>query len=331
MARTISVFRPGERLTNQSGPTLPTGLNRAPTLAIVTGTIILLAFSISPVSAGVPQQLQITVVASSPVYAGQTVQITATVQLNNGTAVGSKASFTGSKVYYPNGTTSVTLSSPTIVVPQLVKWTYTLPANAPDGLYSVLIRVTLAKTNSTWGLGSFTVNSQIASKTGLNSLATQLGTLSSQLTGLTTGLANLSSNMKGNFTAVQDAVSADYTALSSGISGVKTSVDGLSASMSGNFTRMFGMLDTISGAIGNLATSGSVSDLKSTVTSGFSSINSALGNLATSAQSTGLRDAVQTLGNQATNIFSVQTYVLLPILVAALVIVLILLLRKRTQ
>ncbi|MBI3859821.1 MAG: hypothetical protein HY296_06270 [Thaumarchaeota archaeon] len=267
-----------------------------------------------PASASKSRQLLISVQASSPVFAGQTVQISATLQYSNGTAEGNKASFAGSHVYYPNGTAVALSATPTVTAPELVRWGYILPSNAPNGLYSVTIRATLGP-NATWGQASFTVNNQIASANGLNAISSQLSSVSSQL-----GL--LSSDMKENFTDTLNAVSSDFASM-------QGQVGSLSASMAENFTALSGTLATIGGSIGSLATSASVSDLKATVQSDIGGINSMIGSIATSAQVSAISSGVQSLQTQASNISNVENYVLLPAMLAAIVLILIVLIRRR--
>ena len=344
-------------------------LNRAPTLVRVTGTLLLLALLVPSALAGA-QQLKIQVAAMSPAYAGQTIQITATVQLGNGTAVGSKASFAGSKLFYPNGT-AITLATPTVVAGQLVRWSYPLPANAPDGLYSVTIRATLSPYNATWGLGSFTVNSQVASKSGLTSVMAQLTSMSTQIGSLSTGLAALSSDMKGNFSAVLSelstefgtltsslnsistsqanmqtslkanfttvlgAISNDYgltsSAISTGFSGVHTSIGGLSADMNGNFSLLTGALNALKTEVGGLANSASISALNDSMSSGLAAVRTGLGQLASSSQAGDLKSSIQSLANQAALISNIQDFLLLPVVIAVLIIIAFVFLRKQKQ
>lgn len=344
-------------------------MNQTSTLAKVAGALVLLSLLV-PSALAVQQQLQIQVVANSPVFAGQTVEVTAVVLLDNGTTVGQRATFTG-KVYYPNGT-AITLAAPTILAGGgLVKWTYTLPSNAPDGLYSVYIYATLAGTNSTAGLGSFTVNSQIASKGGLTSIMTSLTSVSTQLGTLSTNLASLSLAIKGNFSAVLSEMSTNFAtlaavtnsisttqthiltslkanittvlntmsndyglmsaALSTGFGGVHTSIGGLSTDLLGNFTMLSGALSALRTSLGALATSASISGLSDSLKSGFGSVNAALGSLATSAQASALMTSIQSLSNQAALSSDIQDFLLLPVALLALIIIAFLFFRKRPK
>jgi len=342
-------------------------LNRASTLTRVIGTAVLLSLLVPSAFAVPHQQIEISIQATTPVFAGQTVQIVATVQLDNGTAVGSKATFTYTKVFYPNGT-AITLSAPTVVAGQLVRWTFTLPANAPDGLYAVTIYAALARTNSSWGLGSFTVNSQVASKSGLASITTSITSLSSQLGTLASSLATLSSEMKGNFSSVVSTVSTDYTALSGGVSnirtslgtlstdmkanftaaasslssdygslstavsngfgGLKTSVGGLSTDIKGNFTALGGTLQSMTSTLGNLATSADISLLNNSISLRFQSVNVALGQLATSAQAIDLQNSMNSLANQLTLTSNIQDFLILPIVLFLLIVIVFVFFRK---
>jgi hypothetical protein len=336
-------------------------LNRVSTLGRIAGAAVLLLLLVPSALAIPAQQLQISVNATSPVFAGQTVQITATVQLNNGSAIGTRVSFTYAKIFYPNGT-AVALPAPTVVASQLVEWTWTLPAKAPDGLYTVTLYAALAGTNSSWGTTSFTVNSQIASKTGLTGITTQLTGISSQLsaiskdmegnfsavlTALSTDYSALSSsvstlapklgalavNMKANFTTVTSALSSDYgslsTSVSSGFKSIGTSISGLSGDIGGNFTLLASSVQAVKNDLNSLASSVSISGLNSTVIAGFGSINSALSTLASSSQANSLQSSIQQLGNQATLISNIQTYLLVPVALAALILLVFLILRKR--
>jgi len=345
-------------------------LNRASTLPRVIGTVVLLSLLV-PMAFGVQQQLKVSVQASTPVFAGQTVEITALVQLDNGTSVGGKATFTDVRIYYPNGTTVISLPAPTGLLGGLVKWTYTLPANAPDGLYSVTMYAALAKTNSSWGLGSFTVNSQIASKSDLTSITTSITSLSSQLGTLTSNLAKLSSEMKGNFSSVVSTISTDYTALSGGVStittslgalstgmkanftaaagtlssdygslstalssgfgGLKTSVGGLSTDIKGNFTSLTGTLQSITTALGNLATSADISLLNNSISLSFQNVNAAIGQLATSAQAIDLKNSVNSLANQLTLASNIQDFLILPVMLILLIVIVFVFFRKSKQ
>lgn len=291
----------------------------------LTGLVVVLFIvSALPVVASNSRQLQVSVTAASPVYQGQAVQIVATVQFANGTAVGNKATFTGSKVYYPNGT-AFTLTAPVVIAPQIVKWTFVVPLNAPDGLYTATIRAA-AGPNATWGLGSFTVNSQLASKSGLTALGTQLNSLSSKL-------STLSSQMKSNFTAMLTSMTSSFSSLSSSISGdfgsIQVSLAKVTNNLATNFSSISGTLGTINVALNSIPTSSSIADLKSTVATGFGNVNSALGSLATSAQVSRIDGAVQSIGSQATGISNTQTYIVLPVVILALVLVAIGIIRKR--
>ena len=341
-------------------------MDRSSALARVVGTALLLSLLVPSAMAGL-YQIQIHVEATTPVFAGQTVQIVATTQLGNGTTVGQRATFTA-KLYYPNGT-AITLASYTVVVSSLVKWTYALPANAPDGLYSVIIFATLAGTNSSTGLGSFTVNSQIASKGGLTSIMSSLSTISTQLGTITTSLSSLSLEMKGNFSSVVSTISTDYTALSGGVSavrtslgtlssdmkanftaaastlstdysalstavssgfgGLRTSVGGLSTDIRGNFTSLTGTLDSMSATLGNLATSTDISVLNNNLTASFRGLNVALGQLASSAQAGDLKTSIESLGNQVTLASNIQDFLILPLVLLLLIIFVFVFFRKR--
>ncbi|MBI3840407.1 MAG: hypothetical protein HY297_00375 [Thaumarchaeota archaeon] len=274
----------------------------------------------APVWASNSKQLQISVAAASPVFPGQTVQITATVQFSNGTAVGNKASFAGSHIYYPNGT-AVALPAKTVTAPELVRWSYNVPSNAPNGLYTVTIKATVLA-NVTWGQASFTVNSQLASASGLAAIGSQLTSLGSQLTSLSSRVHLLSSDMSGNFTAVLNVLSADF-------GDIQGQVSGLSSSMATNFTALSGALTNLRGAVGSLATSASISDLKSTVQNEIGSIDTGIGSLANSSQVAALTNALQGVSSQVSGTSSVVDYVLLPIVVAALVLILMIVLRRR--
>jgi hypothetical protein len=341
-------------------------LSRESTLAKVLGTAFLLSLLVPSALATPLYQIQIQVNTMSPVFAGQTETIAATVQLGNGTTIGTRVGFTA-KLYYPNGTL-VTLPAPTIVTSALVKWTYALPANAPDGLYSVTIYATVTGVNATTGLGSFTVNSQIASKSGFTSITTSLASISSQLGTVTSNLAALSAGMKGNFSSVVSTISTDYTALSGGVSairtglstlsldmkanftsaattlssdygslyntmssdfnGMKLSLGGLSTDIRGNFTEFSGTLQTITATLSNLATSTDISVLNGNISASFRSLGADLGQLASSSQASDLKSSLDSLTNQVTLGSNIQDFLILPVVLLLLIVLVFVLFRK---
>lgn len=332
-------------------------MNRASTLVNVAGALFLLSLLVPSALASPPEQLNVQIVANSPVFAGQTVEIAAVVQLANGTVVGSKATL-GGHIYYPNGT-AINLPVPT-GVGVYVKWVYIVPNNAPDGLYAITISASLAKFNSSWGLGSFTVNSQLASKAGVTSVMTQLTSMSTQLGTLTTNIAALSSEIKGNFSAVLSQLSTEFGTLTStlnavstaqtniqttlkanfttaigdisndyglltnmlndGFGGVHTSFKGLSSDLSGNFTAMTAQLNNMKAALGTLATAGQITLLNGSLNSAFQGVNTGLGQLATSAQANSLMTSLQSLSNQLTLSTEIQDFFLLPVAIFILVL-----------
>ena len=295
--------------------------------------------------------------------------IAATLQLGNGTTVGNKATFT-TKLYYPNGTT-ITLGAPTVVTSALVRWTYSLPSNAPDGLYSVTIYATAKGVNATTGLASFTVNSQIASKSGLTTITSSLTSISSQLGTLTSKLAALSSDMKGNFSSVVSTISTDYTALSTGVSDIgtrlttlssdvkanftavssslstdysslssaissdfsnlKLTMGGLSSDIRGNFTEFAGTLQSISTTLRNLATSTDITVLRNNITASFSGLSAALGQLASSSQASNLKTSLDSLSNQLAMTANIQDFLILPIVLLLLIVIVFVFFRKPKQ
>jgi hypothetical protein len=115
--------------------------------------------------------LALQVQAESPVYGGQPVHINAIAQWSNGSLASTK--FTVAQYIDPSGNLAQ-LGSPSTFEKGVYSWSVTLPASAPDGVYTVFLRA-----NSTGvlaqGTGSFTVNSQIASTSGLNNLQNLLG------------------------------------------------------------------------------------------------------------------------------------------------------------
>jgi hypothetical protein len=233
-------------------------------------------------------QLVVQVGATSPVYAGQQVQVMALVSWTNGTLAQSFVKVTA-HYHNPSGTPTP-LGAGMLMARGMYMWTISLPSNAPDGLYFVMVNAN-ATTTAAWGAAGFTVNSQIASQSGLSSLQSSVNSLGTNVT-------------KG-FASLQSAV----TSLSQTLSSLSTTVSQLQSSASN--------LATTLGNIQNQLTS--LSNTASSLSSQLGTISSKVDNAASQAS------------NAASAVGTTQVYVLIVAALAAITLVLELaiLVRKR--
>lgn len=168
-------------------------------------------------------QLTVLASASSPVFAGQTAQIQAYVYWNaNGSAASSSVKVTAWWVN-PSGT----VSSPATGTSDgngFWTWSVSLPSSAPDGGYTAAVE---AVSGTAWGYGlaGFSVNSQVASSSGL-----------------TAGLGTLQTDLSGNFSSLTSAIGALSTTLGT----ISTAVGTISTNVGTILTNIGSLTSTVS-------------------------------------------------------------------------------------
>jgi hypothetical protein len=152
----------------------------------------------------VASQLNVHVDAATPDYAGQSVGVAATVTWANG-SLATVSNWLTAEYFAPGSTTPTPLGSPTAIVEGSTivayAWTVALPSSAADGLYLVHLQAN-ATNNAGYGSGSFTVNSQIASKTGLASIASSITALQSSVASISTAVTGLQTSLTSISTSV---------------------------------------------------------------------------------------------------------------------------------
>ncbi len=256
--------------------------------------------SVSTPTSSVSLELQAT--APSLVYAGQTVQVFALAFWSNGT-LAANANFTGSHYHNPSGAVTV-LPAPTSVGPGMYEWSWALPATAADGLYAVHLKADVGGTIM-WAQAGFTVNSQVASASGLAAIATAVSGLSGlgkNITSISAALTTISNNVNSMNTAIGS--------LSSTLGTINTNVQGLGTSL----TTLSNTVNTISSSIGSITSS--ITTLTNDVTQMQTTIGS-LSGLAGDMSS--LQGSVNSL---STSVSNEQTYILVVAALAVITLVL---------
>jgi hypothetical protein len=194
----------------------------------------------------------VQVLATSPAYAGQTIQIAV---LTESSINGSLAAATFTTVHYhtPQGTL-VTLGTPTTIHKGFYFWTVQLPANASDGTYFVHAWVNNNNIQGQ-GLGSFTVNSAIASSSSVSALQKSVSDLSAAVQTISTGLTGVQSAANDAKTAAGNALTA-VNGLASAVTGVQSTVNTINSgvqSLSG-LSGLSAQMSSLSSAVSNSQT-----------------------------------------------------------------------------
>ena len=174
--------------------------------------------------------------ASTPLLPGQNLEVEALAMWSNGSPVTS-ASFPVAEFVTPSGSIE-SLGSPTQINKGVYLWTMAVPSSASTGVYSVILEANVSSVTE-WVTTSYTVNSGIASESGLLSLNSSVSSLSTMISGLKT------------------SVSSDYSSLSSAISSMSSTVSTISSTTSS--------LSSVGTSVSSLQSS--VSSLESTVSS----------------------------------------------------------------
>jgi len=278
----------------------------------------------TPTGSGVTS-IDIFVAAATPVYSGQTVNIEAMlVWAANGTLVTATNTTITATLLPPTGASS-SLGTPAASSTRgQYYWTTTLPANASDGAYfiQVVARHGLSGVNNFgWGLGSFTVNSKLASTTGVTTGVTSAVT--SALTPITTSLASLTTSVAG-LTSSLTAITSTLNTVSTNINAINSAVSGLSTTLgtvNTNVASLGTAISTLSSTVNTISTS--VSSLSSgiqTLTSDVQGVQTTVTNLAgLSSQMTSLQSSVTSLNSSVSNS---QTYILVVAALAVITLVL---------
>jgi prefoldin subunit 5 len=254
--------------------------------------------------------LVVQLAANSPVWAGQTEQLAVLVSWNNGSLACDKPCFATVHFYTPDGNlvNIYPTSNPVIVHRGFFIWTWTVPASAPDGLYAIHAWASLKIGSVTYqgqGLGSYTVNSQLASASTVTAVKTELDSVSSMLTGVTSSLSSMTTQMGTLATSVTN-IQSSLTTVQGGLAGIgdiKTSLASLKTSV-----------DSVTSSVNTL------SSTMTQIQSNLNNLLSSLGTLQTTMSGlSGLSGEITSLQNA---ISSNQTYVLVVAALAAITLVL---------
>lgn len=249
-----------------------------------------------------PPVIDIFVAANSLVYPGQTVQAEVMLVWNtNGTLVTATNTTVVTTLVPPSGSSTTLTASSTSTRGQYM-YTYAVPAGSPDGAY--LLQVVAIHTTSAgrfvgWGLGQFTVNSQVASTSGLAALTSGLA---ANITSLRATLTTISNNVNSINTALASITSTLGT-VSSNVQGLGTSLTTLSSTV-----------NTISSSIGSISSS------ITTLTNDVTQLQTTVGTLSGLAgDMSGLQSSVSSL---STSVSNEQTYILVVAALAVITLVL---------
>lgn len=160
-----------------------------------TGTT---TFTYTAAAAAAPSKgISIEVTSGGPFYPGQSFNVYALVQWSNG----SLAAVSNFPIaHYHTGTALTMLGTATMVHKGFYFWTVSTTGLA-DGVFGVHIEANASGAISQ-GLGSFTINSALASSSALNALSTVVGNLQTSVGTISAGVANIQSTLQSLSTSI---------------------------------------------------------------------------------------------------------------------------------
>ena len=169
-----------------------------------------------------------------------------------------------------------------------------------------------------------TTNTEAATLNAINSLSTQISSLSSTL-------ASDYSSLSSMLSSLSSTISSDYSSMSSMLSGISSSLSTLSSNLASDYSSLSTSLSSISSSLSSL--SSSLSSDYSSLNSAISSLSSSVSSVSSSASSisSSVSSISSTVSSLQSTVSSLSTYLIVVAVLAIIIIVLelVILVRKK--